>query len=146
MFTFSPSGRRLGTHLRSVSGRLWICVWVKNATRMPISDAAVTAASSSRELLTPRSPTNRTLEDAADGGLTAGSFCGFVCDTKVLNTNDKTSVMSGFKGKPAYKVSRVCLFVCLLIAVRTETCSYAAMFRLTFQINFVLSLSCNFAL
>lgn len=84
---------------------------------MPISDAAVMAANSSRELLTPRSPTKRTLEPAADGGLSAdaGSFCGFVWDMKVLNTNDRISVMLSLQCEPPVKnrrVSRVCLHVC----------------------------------
>lgn len=92
LFTFKESGLRLGRHLCRDSGRLWICVWVKNTTLRPISEAAVTAASSSTARLTRSSPTSRVLQVGGEGR-TVDCFLTAVADEKVLNTRSKTSAM-----------------------------------------------------
>lgn len=115
--TFRLSGLRLGTHLCRDGGRLWIWVWVKNTTFMPISAAAVTEAKSSTERLRLWSPTTRVLQVVGDGVITLTSFFKSDCDINVRKTSDKISAMCHnptinallTKNDALAQASRVCL-------------------------------------
>lgn len=67
---------------------------MKNITFIPISEAAVTAASSSRERLMLWSPSTSVLHVGGAGAVAWSSFVTAVCDMKVLNTSVKMSVMA----------------------------------------------------
>ena len=86
--TFRLSG--LGTSFCRDAGRLRIRVRVKNTTRSPGWEAAVTAASSSTERLRLFSPSRRALLRGTGGGGESLSSAG---EAKVLNTRFKMSVM-----------------------------------------------------